>query len=82
MSLCSILAPLHGQSYITPSLIPLAAQKVLPHRIELVVDPSAERSMQWGSNYDAVAAMLQDVHRTKGTEGVLSDVLTEVPVPL
>jgi hypothetical protein len=67
---CRCLAPLHNLTYATPSLIALAARKVYLHRIE-IVKPENERSMQWGSNLDAVAAILEGV----GAEDVIEDVL-------
>jgi hypothetical protein len=73
------LAPLHNLSYATPSLVALAARKIYPHRIH-VVKPERERSMQWGSDVDAVAALLEGV----GPEDVIEDVLgtsgPEVPL--
>jgi len=68
--LAKCLAPLHNLTYATPSLIALAARKVYLHRIE-IVKPEKERSMQWGSNLDAVAAILEGV----GAEDVIEDVL-------
>jgi hypothetical protein len=67
---CRCLAPLHNLTYATPSLIALAARKVYLHRIE-IVKPEKERSIQWGSNLDAVAAILEGV----GAEDVIEDVL-------
>jgi len=71
------LAPLHGLKYVTPSLVALAAKKIYPHRIH-IVDPQNERSMQWGSDIEAVTAALQGV----GPDQVIEDVLSSVEVPL
>jgi len=68
---------LHGLSFATPTLVALAAKKIYPHRIEIVA-PARERSMQWGSNIDAVTAELEGV----GPEGVIDEVLGMVEVPL
>jgi len=73
----SALAPLHGLSYITPSLVALAARKIYPHRI-VITAPENERSMQWGSSLDAVKAVLEGVT----VEDVIEEVLQSVEVPL
>lgn len=64
-------------TFVTPTLVALAAKKIYPHRIEIVT-PAKERSMQWGSDIDAVAAALEGV----GPETVIDDVLGMVEVPL
>ncbi|CAG8956603.1 hypothetical protein HYFRA_00011914 [Hymenoscyphus fraxineus] len=64
------LAPLHNLAFATPSLIALATRKIYPHRIH-IVRPERERSMQWGSDVDAVAALLEGI----GPEDVIEDVL-------
>ena len=74
---CSALAPLHGLSYVTPSLVALAARKIYPHRIA-ITSPENERSMQWGSSLDAVKAVLEGVT----VEDVIEEVLQSVEVPL
>jgi MoxR-like ATPase len=68
--LARCLAPLHGLSYATPSLIALAARKIYLHRIHIVT-PDKDRSMQWGSDLDAVASLLEGI----GAEDVLDEVL-------
>jgi len=68
--LSKCLAPLHNLSYATPSLIALAARKIYPHRI-YIVKPEKERSMQWGSDADAITAVLEGI----GAEDVIEDVL-------
>jgi len=77
--LTKCLAPLHCLSYATPSLIALAARKIYQHRIH-IVQPEKERSMQWGSDLDAVKAVLEGI----GPEEVIEDVLgsTGAEVPL
>lgn len=70
------LAPLHGLEYVTPSLVGMAARKVYLHRIR-IVRPERERSVQWGSEVEAVEAVLEGV----GAEEVLEDVLGLVAVP-
>lgn len=70
------LAPLHGMDYVTPSLVGMAARKVYLHRIR-IVRPERERSVQWGSEVEAVEAVLEGV----GAEEVLEDVLGMVAVP-
>jgi hypothetical protein len=64
-------------TFVTPTLVALAAKKIYPHRIEIVT-PEKERSMQWGSDINAVTAALQGV----GPETVIDDVLGMVEVPL
>ena len=71
------LASLHGQSYVTPALVALAAKKVYPHRI-VITKAEDERSMQWGSKIEAVATALRGVT----PESVIDDVLGKVDVPL
>jgi hypothetical protein len=73
----SVLAPLHGLDYISPSLVALAARKIYPHRI-VITDPEDERSMQWGSSLDAVKAVLEGV----SVEDVVEEVLQSVDEPL
>lgn len=76
-TLARALAPLHGLSYVSPSLVALAARKVYPHRI-IITAPENERSMQWGSSLDAVKEMLDGVT----PEDVIEEVLQAVEVPL
>jgi hypothetical protein len=68
---------LHGLSYITPSLVALAARKVYPHRI-VITTPERERSVQWGSSLEAVKAVLEGVT----VEDVIEEVLQSVEAPL
>jgi len=71
------LAALHGLSYATPSLIALAARKVYLHRIQ-IVEAAKERSLQWGSDLEAVTTLLEGV----GPEDVIEDVLGSTEAPL
>lgn len=68
--LAKCLAPLHGLTYATPSLIALAARKIYMHHIR-IARPEQDRSMQWGSDLDAVAVLLEGI----GAEDVIEDVL-------
>ncbi|KAK5122099.1 hypothetical protein LTR85_004345 [Meristemomyces frigidus] len=71
------LAPLHGLDYVPPSLIALAARKVYPHRLVLAT-AETERSLQWGSDPEAVREMLEGMK----AEDVIEDVLGSVETPL
>ncbi|KAL7922411.1 hypothetical protein ACQKWADRAFT_292391 [Trichoderma austrokoningii] len=71
------LAPLHKLDYVTPALIGLAVRKVYLHRIR-IIEPEKERSMQWGSQLEAVQALLEGV----GPEEVVEEVLEMVTAPL
>lgn len=76
-SLVRSLAALHGLDYATPELVQLAARRIYAHRI-VIVAPERERSMQWGSDLDAVKTLLEGVR----PEDVVEDVLGLVDVPL
>ncbi|KFG85155.1 hypothetical protein MANI_025540 [Metarhizium anisopliae] len=71
------LAPLHGVDFVAPALVGLAVKKVYLHRIR-ITSPEDERSMQWGSKLEAVAAILADM----GPEEVVEDVLGMVTAPI
>lgn len=71
------LAPLHGLDYVTPSIVALAVKKVYLHRIQMA-QPDQERSMQWGSQLDAVQAYLEEF----GPEDVMDEVLEMVSTSL
>ncbi|KAF6812924.1 hypothetical protein CSOJ01_04924 [Colletotrichum sojae] len=75
--LLKCLAPLHRLDYVTPALVHLAVRKVYLHRIR-IVRPSQERSMQWGSQVQAIEAILEGI----GPEDVIEDVLSMVTAPL
>lgn len=77
VNLAKFLAPLHGISYVTPSLIDLAAKKVFPHRL-VIAGPERERSTQFGSNVDAVRQYMQMLT----PELVIESVLAKVPTPI
>ncbi|KAF2111593.1 hypothetical protein BDV96DRAFT_499368 [Lophiotrema nucula] len=77
ITLSHALAPLHGLTYVSPSLVALAARKIYPHRI-VITSPEDERSMQWGSSLEAVKAVLEGVT----VEDVVEEVLQSVEVPL
>ncbi|KAK3937652.1 hypothetical protein QBC46DRAFT_392073 [Diplogelasinospora grovesii] len=70
------LAPLHGLDFVTPSLIGLAVRKVYLHRIKIVA-PEKERSVQWGSEVQAIETILEGI----GPEEVIDDVLSMVAAP-
>jgi len=70
------LAPLHGQDFVTPSLVALAAKKVYLHRIKMVA-PELERSMQWGSELVAIETILEG----REPEDIIDAVLNAVAVP-
>ncbi len=71
------LAPLHRLDYVTPALVGLAARKVYLHRLRMAA-PEDERSVQWGSDLEAVRILLEGV----GPEDVIEDVLAMVAAPL
>ncbi|KAL0944036.1 ATPase associated with various cellular activities AAA 3 protein [Colletotrichum truncatum] len=75
--LLKCLAPLHKLDFVTPALVHLAVKKVYLHRIRLT-HPRQERSMQWGSQLEAIEAILEGV----GPEDVIEDVLGMVAAPL
>lgn len=62
---------------MTPPLVDLAARKVFPHRIE-ITQPESERSIQYGSDLAAIAALLEGYD----PERVIDEVLEEVDAPL
>jgi hypothetical protein len=74
---CRYLAPLHGLDFVTPSLIALATSKVFSHRIT-ITSPERERSMQFGSNIEAVKQVLNGLT----PELVIATVLAKVDCPL
>ena len=71
------LAAIHGQTYVSPSLVALAVRKIYPHRIT-IVQPEAERSVQYGSDLKAVSAVLKDYHPSR----VIAEVLASVDIPV
>ncbi|EXF81854.1 hypothetical protein CFIO01_06761 [Colletotrichum fioriniae PJ7] len=71
------LAPLHSLDFVTPALVHLAIRKVYLHRIR-IVHAKQERSMQWGSQQEAIESILEGV----GAEDVIEDVINMVAAPL
>lgn len=67
------LAPLHGLSFVTPSLVALAARKVYRHRIRIAL-PEKERSIQYGSDIEAVQEILEGLTADTVIETVLETV--------
>jgi hypothetical protein len=76
-ALAMALAPLHGLDYVSPSLVALATRKVYPHRLVLAT-AETERSLQWGSDPEAVRGLLEGVT----VEDAIEDVLGSVETPL
>ena len=77
--LTGCLAPLHDLTFATPSLVALAARKIYLHRIQ-IVKPEKERSMQWGSDIDAVATLLEGIRAEDVIEDVLGSSGAEAPL--
>ncbi|KAL2815153.1 hypothetical protein BJX63DRAFT_171006 [Aspergillus granulosus] len=74
--LARLLAVIHGINYLTPSIVALAAKKGFRHRI-VVAKPEDDRSLQYGSDLQAVAKVLE--YATPDT--ILDSVLTlEAPL--
>jgi hypothetical protein len=71
------LAPLHKLDFVTPALVAVAARKIYLHRLRLVL-PEKERSLQWGSRYEAVEALLAEF----SAEEVIEDTLEMVTAPV
>ncbi|KAK5167639.1 uncharacterized protein LTR77_007338 [Saxophila tyrrhenica] len=76
-AISKLLAPLHGLDYVPPSLVTLAAHKIYPHRLRLAT-AQTERSLQWGSDPEAVKRLLEGVT----VEDAIEDVLASVETPL
>ncbi|CZT23475.1 uncharacterized protein RCC_09189 [Ramularia collo-cygni] len=76
-SLSLALAPLHGLTYVPPSIVALAARKIYRHRLVLAT-PKTERSLLWGSHPEAVRLLLEGVT----VEDVIEDVLAGLETPL
>ena len=71
------LAVIHGQTYVSPSLVALAIHKIYPHRIT-ILEPEAERSIQYGSDLTAVSAVLKGYYPSQ----VIEEVLASVDIPI
>lgn len=76
-AIAKVLAPLHGLDYVPPSLIALAVHKIYPHRL-ILATAKTERSLQWGSDVEAVKRLLEGVT----VEDAIEDVLASVETPL
>ena len=63
--------------YTTPSLVALAARKIYSHRL-LLCAPARERSMQYGSDFEAVREAMEGLT----PDDVIEAVLNSVEVPL
>lgn len=62
---------------MTPSLVALAAKKIYRHRIK-IASPEKERSMQYGSDIEAVREILEELT----AEFVIETVLGTVECPV
>lgn len=71
------LAVIHGQTYVSPSLVALAVPKIYSHRIT-ILEPEADRSLQYGSDLRAVSAILKGYHPSR----VIEEVLASVDIPV
>ena len=74
VTLTTLLAPIHGLSFVTPSIVSLAMRKIYPHRI-VIAGMDRERSMQYGSEPGAVEKLLEGVTAEEVIEGVLGEVV-------
>jgi hypothetical protein len=63
--------------FVTPSLVSLAARKIYPHRL-ILCSPEKERSMQYGSDLDAVREAMEGL----APDDVIEAVLNSVECPL
>ncbi|KAI6245594.1 hypothetical protein HI914_06098 [Erysiphe necator] len=77
--LAKCLATIHNLTFVTPSLVALAARKVYFHRIKKV-KPENERSIKWGSDVEAVAALLKRITVEDILEEVLGNSGVEAPL--
>lgn len=71
------LAVIHGQTYVSPSLVALAIRKIYPHRIT-ILEPEDERSVQYGSDLKVVSAVLRGYYPSR----VIEEVLASVDIPV
>ncbi|RHZ66468.1 uncharacterized protein CDV56_101686 [Aspergillus thermomutatus] len=69
--LSKLLATLHGIDYLTPSIVALAARKAFRHRIVLA-KPEDDRSLQYGSDIQAVTKVLAHATPDSVLDGVLA----------
>lgn len=77
LAMAKYLAPLHGIDFVTPSLVALAARKVYTHRI-VMASTIRDRSMQYGSEPEAVTELLQELT----PQEIIENVLNAVPNPI
>ncbi|PRT52566.1 Maintenance of telomere capping protein 2 [Wickerhamiella sorbophila] len=68
---------LRDLKFITPSIISLAARKMLPIKVELE-DPSKEPSLQWGGDFEVAKIWFSNWN----TELLIESILETVPPPL
>ena len=71
------LAVIHGQTYVSPSLVSLAIRKIYPHRVT-IIGPEADRSLQYGSDLKAVSAVLEGYDPSQ----VIEEVIASVDIPI
>lgn len=71
------MAPLHGMSFATPSLVQLAATKIYRHRI-ILRKAEEDISLQYGSDPQAVASMLDSYDANT----IIDEVVQNIEVPL
>lgn len=64
---------------MTPPLVALAARKIYAHRIHITA-PEKERSMQYGSDLEAVRQLLDGVTAEDVIEDILGSTGPEVPL--
>ncbi|GFF26307.1 hypothetical protein IFM46972_01735 [Aspergillus udagawae] len=69
--LSKLLATLHGIDYLTPSIVALAARKAFRHRIVLA-KPEDDRSLQYGSDIQALTKVLAPASPDSILDGVLA----------
>lgn len=60
-------------NFVTPSLVALAARKIYPHRLS-ICSPEKERSMQYGSDLEAVHKAMEGLTPDDVIEAVLNSV--------
>lgn len=72
-TLCCALAVLHDQDYLTPRIIDLAFTKTYLHRLILATDKT-EKSLQWGSQPEAVALNMQGVTVDMALDAIIDSV--------
>ena len=76
-NLVRCLASLHGIMFATSSLIEIAAPKVFRHRLILTA-PEDDRSLQYGSDLEAVKDSLEGLT----SDMIIREVLDAVEIPV